>query len=400
MREGPLKMINFLTGFLLLSGLHCTLTAVVTGTDGLTFLHSLIYLPVVIFLSIAAKKCRKSWQYLLSSALILCITYYVGEGGFEKILTMLLITAAVLSYFTARSKNIACWLEEPSYPFLGVFLGMYLLQLRFPSELVEKYAVIGVGIYYLLCIWQTNISQMQKILSADAKLERFPAKRLRQSNFLMLGIQTVIVTIGMCIAPFAGIDGVIYKLGDLLRNAIAWLLRGLESEEVVSTTKEAARQAGLEAVEAAETPWFIELLSELFGILSWLIVIGFTAYVIYRILKFLYQLYLDFDMRSAENGDQIEQIYVAETDEAKRMRKQKRENLFWDRSPNARIRKYYKRRVLKDSQEAPKSYMTPEEIEKGVVMGEEEKRNFHVYYEKARYGKEGCTKEEAAGYRF
>ena len=40
------------------------------------------------------------------------------------------------------------------------------------------------------------------------------------------------------------------------------------------------------------------------------------------------------------------------------------------------------------------------EIEGKVSMGEKEKQIFHSMYEKARYGKESCTKEEAAAYRF
>lgn len=394
MREGLIKIINYLTGSILLSSLHCTIAAVIIAADKQTFLHSLIYLPIVVILSAAAKKSKHFWQYLTGVVLAFVLVYLTSNPGIERGVTLLLTIIAALSFFIARSKKMTCWLSEPSYPYMGVFLGMYLLELRFSSELVKNYAIIGVGIYYLLCTYQTNISGMNNLMNADAQLERFPAKRLRQSNYLMLGIQTVVVTIGMCIAPFMGIDGLLYKLANIMRNLIAWLLRGLESDKTDWGTQEAAKQVELEAVQTTETSWFIEWLLKLWDILSWIIVIAITGYAIYRILKFLYQLYLDFDARSVENGDQIEKIYTVAVDGEKRMQKQRKQNLFWDRSPNARIRKYYKKRVLKDWKEPPKPSMTPEEIEKAVEMEAEEKKIFHEYYEKARYAKESCTKEE------
>ena len=401
MRKYILKSINILTGFILLSCLHCTFTAVITGNDEQVFYHSLIYLPMVILLSVSSKKCRKAWQYLIFAGLAVGIAYYAGAAGVEKMLSIILAIAAGLSYFAARSKNKNCWLDEPGYPFLGIFLGMYLLEMRFESELVETYAVIGVGVYYLLCTYQTNLSRVEHLITTDSKLERFPLKRLVQSNYLMLGIQTILVTIGMCIAPFAGIDGLIYKAAEILRRIIAWLLSGLESEEATEVVQEAAEQADFGLVQAGETSSFLEFLLKLWEVLSWIIVIVITGYAIYRILKFLYQLYLDFDMRSAENGDQIEQIYKVGSSKEKKIRvREKKENLFWDRSPGAKIRKTYKKRVLAELKEAPGASMTPEEIESGISMEKEEKKIFHEYYEKARYAKEECTKEEMMRYKF
>lgn len=401
MRKLPVKIINFTTGFLLLSSIHCTIMAVFSDAPMQTFFNTLIYLPIIILLSISEKKVKYFWQYLVCAAAVIGIVYAANDAGFERIISILLVIAASLSYFAARSKKVNCWLDKPDFAFLGIYLGMYLLELRFESELLKNYAIIGAGFYYLLCIYQTNIQEMQRIIEDHAELERFPVKRLLKNNYLMMGIQTIMVAVGMCIAPFFGIDGLFNKIIETLRNVIAWLLRGLEAEEVEWGETEAAGEAALEIVQETEMSPFREFLLMLWEIFSWIIVITITVYAIYRILRYLYQLYLDFDMRSVENGDQIEQIHLPVTkEEKKKLRKEKQESLFWDRSPNARIRKYYKKRVLKDLKEAPKPSMTPEEIEQGVMMGEEEKSIFHIYYEKARYGKDGCTKEEALKYKF
>ena len=56
--------------------------------------------------------------------------------------------------------------------------------------------------------------------------------------------------------------------------------------------------------------------------------------------------------------------------------------------------------MLRDWEESPDASMTPAEIEEKVVMGEKEKCLFHILYEKARYGKDSCTKEEASAYKY
>jgi hypothetical protein len=48
----------------------------------------------------------------------------------------------------------------------------------------------------------------------------------------------------------------------------------------------------------------------------------------------------------------------------------------------------------------PSEALTPSELEKDISMGEQEKHIFHTIYEKARYGNEPCTKEEATSYHF
>ena len=140
---------------------------------------------------------------------------------------------------------------------------------------------------------------------------------------------------------------------------------------------------------------FMEMLLKILDVLSWAFVIGLTLFVIYKILKKFYQLYLEFDMNSVENGDEIEKIYTVQTkDEKRKLKKQKEENLRWDRSPNAKIRKHYKKRVLKDVKELPAVYMTPEEIECGVNMPVDKKQIFHTLYEQARYANVECSKED------
>ena len=65
-------------------------------------------------------------------------------------------------------------------------------------------------------------------------------------------------------------------------------------------------------------------------------------------------------------------------------------------SVNMRIRRKYKKIIRKSSKERPKGWETPYELETGAQLQEDESMKvLHKVYEKARYSKDGCTKEEA-----
>lgn len=399
MKKWPLRIIYYLTGFLMLSSIHCMIVGIVSGGSSETFLHSLIYLPAIILLSEGQKLAKYFWQFAIAAGVAVAITRgalsVLSEQKFESVLGTVLIVAATLLYFYARAKQTECLLEAPEYYYLSIYLVMLFLERQYPSILLEKYAVIGAGCFCLLCMYKANIDQMLQFIDLNEKLERFPEKRLLKSNLLMMGFQTVIVGCGMGIILSTGADGLLSKIADAFRKLIAWLLSLLESDVKHTGGEASGGTAIMPVVEASERSAFMEMLLKILDVLSWAFVIGLTLFVIYKILKKFYQLYLEFDMNSVENGDEIEKIYTVQTkDEKRKLKKQKEENLRWDRSPNAKIRKHYKKRVLKDVKEKPAAYMTPEEIEYGVNIPADKKQVFHTIYEQARYANVECSKED------
>ena len=401
MKRWPLRIIYYLTGFLMLSSIHCLVTGIVTGGSISTFLHSIIYFPVIIMLSEGQKQVKYFWQYAIVGAgtiLLVRIAYRIvfkSDSSLEQTLGVVLVVAAALLYFYARAKKTECLLEAPEYYYLGLYLLMWFLERQYPSALLEKYAVIGAGCYLLLCMYKTNIDEILQFIDLNEKLERFPEKRLLKSNLLMMGFQTVIVGGGMAFVLSTGADGLFRKVVDIFRKFMAWLLSFLESDAEAGGSEVSGGTAIMPVAEAGEQSAFMEMLLKILDLLSWVFVIGLTVFVIYKILKKFYQLYLEFDMNSADNGDEIEKLYTVQTKEEKRkLKKQKSGNLRWDRSPNAKIRKYYKKRVLRDWKEVPTASMTPEEIENKVNIDVDKKKIFHSLYEQARYGNVDCSKED------
>lgn len=395
MKKWPLKIINYLTGFIILSSVHCTVVALVNGGDRNTFLYSLIYLPIIILLSESQKRAKYFWQFVISAIVSLGMVHFINYNAFERSLSIVLTVAAIAIYFYARAKKMDCILETPEYYFLAVYLIMYFLERQYPSELLKNYAVIGAGAYCLLCMYKINIYEMHQVIDVNEELDRFPENRLLKSNLLMMGFQTIIVSCGMGIILSTGADGLLDKVSELIRRIFSWVLSFLESDVEYVSGEASESVVLMPAAEAAERSELMELILKILDIFAWMFVIALTLFVLYRILKKLYQLYLEFDMNSAQNGDEIERIYTVQSKEEKtKLKHDRQKKLAWDRSPNARIRKSYKKRVLKDSKELPGPSMTPEEIEQNIKIDDEDKRIVHAYYEKARYGKEPCTKDD------
>ena len=395
MRQWSVRVIQYLAGFMILSGVHCTVVALVLARDRGTFVYSLVYLPVIILLSEAQKRTKHLWQYMIWAAVTVAMVNFIGRSSYEKKLSIVLTIVAVLFYFYARAKKTDCILDTPGYAFLGLFIIMYFLERQFPSVLLERYAIIGAGIYLLLCMYKINLDEMNQVFDIHGKLERFPEKRLLKNNLLMMGMQTTFVGVGMFAAMFVGVDGLVDLIRDIFVKIIVWILELMKSSVKPNETLMPDGKEELIFIEAKEQSIFMQFFLKLLDVMMTVFVIAVVAYIIYRILKKLYQLYLDFDMNASENGDQIEKIYNIQTKEEKRsLRKKATERLLWDQTPNARIRKYYKKRVLTDWGNIPKLSMTPKELECKIKMDEKGKDTIHTLYEKARYGNVECTKDE------
>ena len=112
-----------------------------------------------------------------------------------------------------------------------------------------------------------------------------------------------------------------------------------------------------------------------------------------RVVKKFYRPY-------RENNDEQEFISPVDQNESLLSRILPKRPLFLDRSPNAVVRRAYRKTVEKKAarQKDPGALMvrTPEEIEDYIKLdAAEDREKLHTLYEKARYSKEGVSKEEA-----
>lgn len=397
MRKWTYALIEILNGFFVFSSLYFMVVSQVYGDNLEACLRAFVFIPIMMVIAAGAHRAKNFWLYLISVGIAIIMAYAAADTMVQKVLMIVFTVCIALSYFLARSKKRNCWLEKPEFALLALYLGLYWLAGSVDSQFLRIYACYSAGFYYLLINYYTNTVQISNFVNTHSRLERFPERRLVKSNRRMMWMQSGVVMAGMFVAPFVGIDQIIYGIGRVLRNILAYLLSGLDQESIPEKVQKTEKEKEMMLIgEEKILPEWIEVLYFLMDVLSWILVIGFLLFALYKIVKILYGMYLAFGVQTEENGDQVERIFAVSSEESKmHMKKSKKENLFWNLSPNAKIRKFYKKRVKKDMKETINPAWTPQEIEQFVKLPMQEKQLLHSLYEKARYSQAGCSKEEA-----
>lgn len=143
--------------------------------------------------------------------------------------------------------------------------------------------------------------------------------------------------------------------------------------------------------QAKDPPKWLRNISEILSVLTLLLMIFLAFRLILKAVRKAMESFLDDD-------DEI--IFLekeADSQEQRRNPLRRRESESF-RSPNRRIRRVYKRLIRHHLGENPYGYETPLELEEKAGLYEkddETMKEIHALYEKARYGNEDCTKEEA-----
>lgn len=398
MRRYVIKALEIVNGSLLLMALYCSIAILGGEVRSDTGLRSLIWLPMIASYSVLSRKLSKLWQYIGLTILWLIAGYHLSSRFYLQIAACVGVLVAAWSYFRARTEDDTCWLDEPRYPWLVVFLITYLLAVYQDCSWLQTAAVVYAGCYFLVYNYYTNLTQMEAFVKRYANLERLPVDRMGKINQGMLGILSGATVAAMCIFPFLKMDELLVTAGEYLRRLIVWIVGllfsgGGETENTATQTVSREMEQVLPQAESTGLFWII--LYKILEVLSWIALIGFILVLLWLLLKKLYTFYCKFHEHTEENGDQIERL-IAEPSrqEKKRLGKKEERALFWDRSNGGKIRKHYKRRVLKDRKEPPGEAWTPEQIEKHLSVSEKHRPYFHTCYEKARYSNEECSREE------
>jgi hypothetical protein len=98
---------------------------------------------------------------------------------------------------------------------------------------------------------------------------------------------------------------------------------------------------------------------------------------------------------AVENEDEV--IFLDSKEDSRRSIRKKSGSRESRLSPNMQIRRRYKRTIRKSTKGRPTFWASPLELESQAGLAESaDMQRLHGYYEKARYSKEGCTREDVA----
>lgn len=326
----------------------------------------------------AAEKLPKLWQFLLSSLAISAISgLLLGHIGGA-------VMGAILCLFRFRNRiseeKTRSAFDAPSYVCLLVFLASFSVSAVYELSTLQKLSVLSAVLYLLLIVTYRALERIDGYLNLNKSMKELPVRRIQRIAGAAVAAFLVVAAVFLVPSALSTPGNVVFDLPDVPGKPY----KGPDEVEHISGGMTVNMEALL-GDEAAE-PLF-KIPSFVIYLIYALIMTAVAAMIIYGV----YQLFKNFRFTYTDNRDVIESI-SKDMDEATAVPARRREKLsILDRTPNAVIRRKYRKAVTKAAAEPPKRWMTPAEIEKESGISEQK---LHELYEKARYGNSPCTAED------
>ena len=406
-RQKILSVIKPVAGALVLASIVSILAVAFaqmpeSGNSFVKLLLAGLYLLVPYALTLLlAKKVKSLPVYLLLSIASIIPVILLPIWALYKVVLVIIAGILVALRASARMKDEEDFTQTPHAVFLAFFFVAYLVGGGFKSPLMMTINYYMAFAYVLLFIVYSNFKKLNDYLVINQNVENIPYDQISRTNYGTLFIYLALTVILMVALQLLGVDKLMAQFGQAMKDLLARLIN--TSSEVVpgtSASLETDPSGGMQEMPDGiaiikETP---KWLTVFYSVLSWiariLVIVILAGGAVFFAMKMMKQFY-----RSDKNSTDKDEFIKAQNDEKtsllKTLSPMERVREAFDRSPNATVRKAYKKAVLKHGKEAPKASMTPREAEEFVGWPEgKERALLHGLYEKARYSKDGCTKED------
>ena len=243
-----------------------------------------------------------------------------------------------------------------------------------------------------LCFFCQYLDGMHGFIRDHQKIANLPVETMQRTGKLILKIAVLLLVLFVLPSALYG------------KDPIAEAIAGYEPKELESDltieTPEAEAPQGMEQADLSDMlgdkeykpmPQWIQ---NLFTAVMYLVMVAVGI----AVLRAIYQSVKNAGKAFSED-EEDEVLFLHQGND-------ERENLPWRRekkegylSPNMRIRRKYKKTIKKAGKYQPTGAETPAELEERNELSGDGMRRLHDGYEKARYSREGCTKEEAEALR-
>lgn len=381
-----------------LARLHCGLVAGILFAFGFSVLQQFdIYysLTVAFFRGLlfalpaglsyyAAKRTRTLWQYLLAS-LLLCGLSFLLTGHLGGV-----ILTVLMCFFRGRNRlaeeeegPTLSFFDFPNYPSLSVFAAAFVYSAFIGFPTLQRLALVSGMLYLILCVTYRGAERVDAYLTLNKTMRNLPARRIQRiAGAAVLGWFLLMCTL---LIPALGASG---NIKITIPENRHWREGQAPVEPILSGDLFPDMQNYAEMFWGEKEPlWVIP--QWLSTAIFWLLAIALLVGLVFGIR----QVFKNFQRNYTDNRDYVQYLGKEEyTDQGSKEAVRLRRPAVWDRSPNAVIRRRYRRRILKAGKDSPAQSLTPSELEGWAGL---EVPRLHELYEKARYGQEPCSPAEA-----
>lgn len=375
-RQLVMRTIGWLHCAMIYALFYCAVFRLLQGEETLrwTMWRGLLSIIPLAVADLAGEFCRKLWQFSLVS---------LGACGLAWVLLGHPATAlpiAVVCFFRGKNRlseePVESMLDRPQLPLVLVVLLPFFYSALGGGPSLQKVCLIWAALYVLLYGAWVGFERIQRYLSLNQNMAGVPVKRIvRTSGLAVIGM---VLLAGGLLLPALLLENGYFRI-DPQQNRVT-----VETEiEPVGMTMPSLPQELLELGEGStfQIPPFV---SYLFTAVIGAAVIVCLFYGIYLVLR-------NFRGTFVDHRDVVQYLRGPEEQSESVPKKTGKRIPLWDRTPNAQVRRKYRREILRMAKEKPPGWAAPREIEETVGLQDQ---RLHQLYEKARYSQKGCTAQE------
>ncbi|CCX37757.1 putative uncharacterized protein [Clostridium sp. CAG:1013] len=376
-RELLLRAMGWLHCALLVALYYGTILRVILGEESLSWSVWRGLLIAIPFAAVdfAGEFSRKMWQFLLVG-LVSCGLAWLLLGY-----PLAAVPVVVVCFFRGRNRiaedPVESALDAPHLPLVLAVLLPFVYSAMSGGARLQKVCFLWATAYLLLWGARTGLARIQRYLSLNQKMAGVPVKRIVRTTGL--AVLAMVVFAGALLLPALLMEDGYFHIEEQKRQTQAVV----EMEETQVGNYDIPQwMKDMGENSSFKIPPFFTY---------FLIAVG-VALAAFALLYGVYLILRNFRGSFVDHRDVV-QYLRGEEDQAETVQKEKRKRpAFWDRSPNAQVRRKYRRTVLRLAQEQPPQWAAPQEIEDQVGLQDQ---RLHALYEKARYSMEGCTIQES-----
>jgi hypothetical protein len=389
-----LGIVEILFQFIVVYPLQGFIWAMLFHESSMTSYNAAVLLLAAFLFYTVRKVSARVWQFLLGHLLALAGLLLLLPAYPMQIITGVSVVFLFLFSVTARFAREWQTADQPKLLHLGVlalvYIGGWALK---DTQLMEQcfaMALTACVLYFLY--WR--LSALKEYVENNRDSAYFPERQVKRVSRSMLGIYTLLMTGCMILLSIVPAGPWVSSFGRGLLAALRWffgLFRGCGSEQNEEPYVESTPVEDMTMPPVDENPGS-PIWDWLWKIFSALILLLLAAGLVYLIVRLCARLYQDFYHKDDGDGDRKE--FVRPTDRTDKVRRETKTGLGFGGTPSQKVRRIYRKKILslKRRDQKLKESLTPREQTEEVALTDA--KEMLALYEKARYGREECSKED------
>jgi hypothetical protein len=385
----------------------------IIGTGDTNYVRNILFLFPAPFVSyLIGKKARHLWLFITMHLLLIAvymlwfnqIIYYAIFGLYLFILAVMTLVQRL------REKRIP---GNTPLGFITAVLVAYICCDFMKQADMKPFFLISAIIYIMLYFVNLHFFNLRNYIIIHEDVAKIPVRQIVSSNHFLFFSFCLLCLVMMLLFAQLPLKELVVFIGRALKNALIFLLSLVHFQEndLKRTQPQESpvmqdNQMGLLPPAEEDPSPIMEILSKiLFYASVVLLVIALVAGIIYL----LYSLYKRFYAKKADDSRDKSEFISPFADKSRLRREKfslhKKFRFALGKTNNEKIRKHYYDAIAANADsDLLSGAMTPTQLtgyafgkeskSKKRVLGEEKQKELTQLYEKARYGREECSKHD------